>query len=302
MKVFTWEEIACNRVPKYESFGVMSDYIRGMFERCDGIHGAILCGSFLGGSHSLASDIDCFCIYDARDVDIVMELLNTISQMAESFSVPIEFITVQDAFARTPFNPIGPLFRAHIQWAADNGGVIKKNPLEVLGKSSRTVIEELVQYLSLRITWLEKKMAEYPTLSLEKQARVLSKVLDPYHVARKVLQAMGFEMAHGPKSAIVTQYALSIDSKYLKNMFNTLHKAAVDYTGMVNYYVSEPSFVQYRHVLKGIEELLPLALSYLHESARFILSHPRFGLCSPNAHRMLRGPAIGGGNNPVFSD
>ena len=290
MRVFTWEEIACNRVPKYESFAVMSDYIRRTLEQCDVIHGAILCGSFLGGSHSLASDIDCFCIYDARDVDIVMELLNTISQMAESFSVPIEFITVQEAFAKTPFNPIGPLFRAHIQWAADNGGGIKKNPLELLGKSARTVTEELVQYLSHRISWLEKMMAEYSTLSPEKQARVLSKVLDPYHIARKVLQAMGFEMAHGPKNAIITQYDLSIDSKYLKNMFNTLHKAAVDYTGMVNYYVSEPSYAQYRHALKGIEELIPIALNYLHESARFILSHPRFGLCSPHA------------NNPVFSD
>ncbi len=290
VRVFTWEDIARERVPRRESFSLVTDYIRGLFEQCDGIHGAILCGSFLGGHHSLTSDIDCFLIYSNQDIDMVMELLNTISQMAESFSVPVEFITVQDTFARTPFNPIGPLFRAHIQWAADNGGIIKKNPLELLDKSARTVTEELVQYLSLRISWLEKKMAEYPALSSEKQARVLSKVLDPYHVARKVLQTMGYEMAQGSKVGIVFQYALSIDSKYLKSLFDTLHKAAVNYSDMVEYYVSNPSFSQYVRVLESLERLIPVALSYLHESARFILSHPRFGLCSSHA------------NNPVFSD
>lgn len=288
MRVFTWEDIVTGKVPKLENFPLVAEYIKESLKACAGIHGAVLCGSFLGGKHSLASDIDCFLVYDRRDVDLVMETLNRVSQFADSFSVPIEFITVNDEFAVTPFNSIGPLFRGHIEWAVRNSGVIKGDPLSMLGKNERDIVDDLVQYLTYRISWLEKNIAKYSTLSPEKQARVLSKVLDPYHVARKIVQTMSSDMGHGLKESLIESYERSIESKYLKNFFMLLHKEAVAYSEMLEYFVQNPSYSQYHRFLMKLEALMPSALAYLHESAHYVLSHPRFGLS--------------GMNYPVFSD
>jgi predicted nucleotidyltransferase len=121
------------------------------------LRGALICGSLLRGDHNLRSDVDCLIIPSAETSEPIVQKLNDLVwEIRGNWNVPLEFVVVNQKVAATSMHTISPSFASHLRWAVEYGGVVGRNPLEMIDVSGHDGRTDAVNYLRSKLRKLEK--------------------------------------------------------------------------------------------------------------------------------------------------
>lgn len=266
-KVFSWGEIERKEIPQPSDFSAVVSKTRQNLEVTNGVVGGILCGSVLWNSYNERSDIDCLVVYDPAKRREVVKALRDINQTAATLHVPVELIPLDLDVVRTPMHYIGPSFADHLRYAAENGGVIKKNPLPLFVSDSISVVENLRGYFRNKLRRLEKGVSTLPTMEGAELLRFLQKVLEaPTHIARKLLRWQGVEMSDDSKRTVTFHYPDIANAREYE-LFVKITTIDSQYTAEILTQLQHPNQDQYSRVIGEIEELAWDTLEFVRLNA-----------------------------------
>ena len=127
-KVFSWDEIMENKIPKILDFPIVVNKIKHTLETSEGVIGGTFFGSITENNYSCRSDIDCIIIYDPLKKYEVIDTLQKINRFANDFCIPVELIPLDLSIIKTTLRPLGYLFVVQLQCAVEKGWSIKKSP------------------------------------------------------------------------------------------------------------------------------------------------------------------------------
>jgi len=266
-KVFSWGEIERKEIPQPSDFSIVVGKIRQNLEVANGVVGGILCGSVLWNSYNERSDIDCVVVYDPTKRREVVEALRDINQTASTLHVPTELIPLDMHIVRTPLHHIGPSFAVHLRYAAENGGVIKENPLPLFVFDGISIVEDVRGYLRNKLRRLEKGMSTLPTMEVADLLRFLQKVLEaPVHVARKLLRWQAVKMPDDSKRTVMFYYP-DIANAREHELFVKITTIDSQYTAEILAQLQHPNKALYSRVIGEIEELAWDTLEFVRLNA-----------------------------------
>ncbi|MDP3729590.1 MAG: hypothetical protein Q8R26_02480 [bacterium] len=205
-KVFSWDAIEKGEIPQHLNFVTVINKIKQDLEATEGVVGGILCGSILRSCNQ-RSDIDCVVVYHPEKRREVMRILRDINQTAADLFVPIDLIPLDLGIARTSLHHIKLSFAFHLRYAAQNGGVIKENPLPSLVLDGVSMIDDVRGYFRDKLWKLEKGLSVLPMMGVVELHRFLQKVLEsPVHVARNILRWQNVRMPDDSRQTVLRNY------------------------------------------------------------------------------------------------
>lgn len=265
-KVFSWDELVKGQTPKLESFGLVRNKIALELEKCPAIVGAVTCGSVLRGDHSIRSDFDCLVVYDGKSLSQLVELLQGLNNFSKQLYVPVEFIPLDIRLARCP--PIEYSFGLHLEWAARNGGCIKKNPIPMLTLDESDLEHEIRYYVRLKLSKLTKRWIKYPDSTPDERFRFLQKVLEaPVYIARKIIRWRRIDISFDDsKRAIKRIFSEHFSESEFLRLFNEVVGGDTVYTEKLLQQFGNPDEAQYAEALAKIERVVPNVLEFLRLS------------------------------------
>lgn len=274
-KVYAWDDVEAQRIPHLDEFPVVINQMRNVFEREESILGALVCGSVLRGDHTRRSDIDCVVIYDTCYEREAMYNLQELSMFAGKKYVPLGIVPCDSYTASTRFHHLGPAFRVHLQTAIAGGGIIKVDPLQLLGSGGNDMIAEVEDYLRMQVYRMEEGLAKYCNMPIDRQCDFLQKVLEaPLHVARKILHLFANE-SDDSKEAISKRYLKAMPFS-LGEMLSRLITFDKLYTVELLQQLDSPNKKRYEDFWEDLEEQFPYQvlhfvrsnISHLEETRR----------------------------------
>ncbi len=266
-KVFSWNEVGEKKIPQLLDFTTIVNKIRQDLEAADGVVGGILCGSILWNSYNQRSDIDCVVVYDPAKRREVFDALRGINQAAADRHVPAEMIPLDLHIAGTPLHHIGLSFAAHLRYAAENGGLIKENPLPLLVFDDANGIEDVRGYLRNKLRRLEKGLSALPTMEVAELHRFLQKVLEaPVHVARKILWWQKVETPDDAKRTVMRHYP-DIANAQERDLFAKITAADSEYTTELLAQLQHPNEGRYSRAIEEIKDLAWDTLEFVRLNA-----------------------------------
>ena len=266
-KVFSWDEIKKGKIPQPSDFTTIVSRIRQDLGVTDGVIGGILCGSILWNSCNQRSDIDCVVVYDPVKRRKVVDVLRGINQAAANRHVPAELIPLDLHIAKTPLHHIGLSFAVHLRYAAENGGLIKENPLPFFVFDDASIVEDVRSYLRNKLRRLEKGLGALPTMEVAELHRFLQKVLEaPVHVARKILWWQKVETPDDAKRTIMRYYP-NIANAQERDIFAKITTTDSKYTTELLAQIQHPDEDQYSRVIEEIKDLVWDTLEFVRLNA-----------------------------------
>lgn len=269
-RIFTFEQICMGEVPCLDSFRVVREAICRELDRCDGVIGAVICGSVLWGLQSRGSDIDCLVLSDpqrSRETTIVRQELKL---FAHRLHVPLTFIDVDTSVGNVSMHSITSGFMGHLRKAVAGGGVIKFDPLVQLGVGASDLQEGVRTYLRFQLNRLKKSYDDLLILDRAGYHTMLKKGLEsPIHVARQVLQFHSISPEQDSKVAVVEAYKLHAKD-CLGESLQLFYDTQRCYADVLEEQLVNPNQADYDSVLKRIEALVPCSITFVRANALMI--------------------------------
>lgn len=273
-RVFSWEEIIEGKVPTRQDFQVIKEVVREKLINNKKVVGALFLGSILRGDFSERSDIDVLVLHDENIFSDLTELIT----FAKKKFVPLQIIPVDIAMARQGIHTLSEgNFIEHLKWAAENGGVIKENPLKFIK------IEEIEPKIVLMTTFrviskaVAKSICELSLYEGEKKMILLAKLLEaPMHIVtqviwykrkenpevvrEKVIESY-FEIVRDEKVIRLLQEILNIDKEYSEILKRIRKQENIKpFSKLENI---KPYEVEYKLTLRKIEEIAPKIFEFV---------------------------------------
>lgn len=215
-RVFTFDEIQTDTIPRRRDFPVLVDIIRDELGQSLIVPGAVIYGSVLRGDYSIRSDVDVLMLYEPGREGEIVDLQQWLQDKAKSLAIPLQLIAVDADMAKAGDHRLPPMCLEHLGRAASHG-FIKKNPLDYIQPLPITYHRDLQQYLTGKRDAFNHALGCLRVMSEERRADVLGKALSfPVYVARKMLQYANptvFEDDRGDGKALVLSHypSLGID-------------------------------------------------------------------------------------------
>lgn len=231
-RVFTWEEILENRIPRNDCFRHARYDLEAALGAEPCVVGALAYGSVVHGHDTFRSDLDCLIIFDQAQTRRYRELTRSLAEtIRQKHLVSLHFMAFDTVLAETGHHCVSEPFRKHLAYSEKHGGLIKGAPLAKL-KKSRSVQADLVNFLCTRLCELENGWAQSRSLTDEAQARYVELLLStPVQLARKVIDADGGLAGDGCQ-AVRDAYEERMPKK-LSAQLERLMIADVEYTDFV---------------------------------------------------------------------
>jgi predicted nucleotidyltransferase len=278
MRVFTFEEILNNRVPLMESFDAIVALIRGRFESSPDIVGAMIIGSVIRRDHRPDSDIDVIAVHAAGRRESAVALFQEISREAKRLHVPVGFIFLGMERARTPHHHVTVALLEHGRMCADFGGVIGRNPVELIALNRSTFVSDTYSYLMHKMGSFGSREAAISSLPEESFARFLGKALSfPVYLARQMIRCICEEPSvDDSKAQVFRQYSEMFPDPRGLEILRETERFIREYREVVRLHLERPDESTYRAMLARLGKAVPLA----YEFAEINLDHlvHRFGL------------------------
>ncbi len=272
-QVFTWDAVQHGHFPNPESFTEVLAMVRDDLASVPAILGAIACGSVIRKDHNVRSDIDCFVLYDHTKTRGAFKFMQRMTVMAAGVHVPLAFIPLDMQLARTPMHHVGPSFLEHLQKSVKAGGILKGNPLALVGPSIYTR-DELEAYMRVKMYNLQEAFAQSPTFSEERTASYLKKLLEaPMHIARKVL-AHSAPLEEDSKQYVKERYRQVMPAN-LAGQLDFLVRLDEAYTAEFYAQRAAPNETQYRDHLANLMESSYTVLQFIRENLVHIANTAR---------------------------
>lgn len=270
-RVFSYEEVRDQRVPRLEAFDDVIVDLEQSLSRCEGVYGAIICGSAaLPNQRTHRSDLDCLVVYEAEYITPVHQLLSRARQNAAQRFVPVQFIPLARQIAETPLHHIGGSFFKHLRAVANQRGVIKQDPLAILHPSFDERAEA-AGYFRAKMRDMDKNLAIMEPGRPKWYLAIQKALENPYHVARYILNARHELADDDTKSTVVTQYRKVAPS----NLAVALrHLVFLDqqYSSALASQLTQPDEAAYRIALGQAANSIPKCHKFVLENALYLCS------------------------------
>ena len=273
-RVFSWSEVSRNEVPGVSSFMEDCREIERSFRGDDSIYGAVFFGSALNVRFTERSDLDCLVVYDDERYVAARDTLIRLQEFALSRYIPIEFVAVDDATARTGLHTIGPSLLWHLERAVDiSGGAIKKDPLIFINHPASLCVSDVgdvLGYLRRKIYRFETGILNLPVMQPEEMRIFLQKVLESaVHIARKVTWLSTPRFPCDSKHEVITHYPV-LATHRLRDIFQTLLDMDVLYSDELLRQLRDPNERRYLAVLDDIKRRAFWAREFARANAFFV--------------------------------
>ncbi len=281
-KIFTWDEIRLEQVPKLERFTEVLCAIEKDVEADRAIVGAIICGSVTTKTHTPRSDVDCLVLHRHASSEKLLRGLRNSCMEARIRNVPLAYIPLDWETANTPLHTISPTFAFHLAAAVEKGGLIKENPLRRIALNPDQTREDICSYFRNKINWFAKaliRMEQKPATEFE-ECRILQKTLEiPVHAARKLLIWRGIELEDDSRQAICRAYEEHVGgalSEMFKSQILALDR---EYNEELSRQLRQRDRAAYITLLSIIGMIaLPAAYSFIRENGMQLLKTPFVGV------------------------
>ncbi len=266
-KVFTWEEVSRGRVPYLDSFDEMGDLLRRELENSSVVVSALILGSFLRRDHSVRSDIDTLVMYPLERRTEAVALLRGLKARAKQLYVPIEFISLDVELAMTPDHHIASTFLEHFRMAAQDGGVIKQDPLMLIHANADGFRQDTRGYLIHKMRTFEKGEVSLLTASEERVFQTIEKALQLHiYVARKMLRCFDVEMPQGDSKAEVARLYPTLGIEGATAILVEIREMDRSYTASLSQQLACPDREEYERVVESLKSAIPLALEFARKN------------------------------------
>ncbi len=214
-RVFTWQEMSLHKVPSKKDFEKVCDLIQDRINNCQWIIGGLFCGSVLRGDSDFRSDIDCLVLYRTDHRLEAIDFLDHLVEVAKrKYNVPVEFMPVNSRLASKGRHTIGRGFLEHLKLAAEHEGIIKEDPLQWMSFEGKTLIQDVAQFIDLKVRELDKRSTELSIMNQKDLSQFLQKVLEtPVNLARKMNQWQGIWTPDDSKKATIALYTVIVDKE-----------------------------------------------------------------------------------------
>lgn len=214
MKVFTWEQIRDNKIPKKESFGFFLQSLQDKLRSTEGVLAASHFGSTQRGDYSMTSDIDIYVVYEP---DHGFELKNSLQELyleAKGYYIPLKVITVpKDEILFSEHSPISPRLQQVLAYTAhkDDGcfvGDMKEFLFHYNTMSSEcfmgSVRIDIERYIGYKLRKFYEGKLVNDLFSERKRAEWMESVANGFvHITRGMLASYGrFEFIDGSISEV----------------------------------------------------------------------------------------------------
>ncbi len=266
-KVFTWEEVIRDHVPCLDSFDEMGKLLRRELENSSVVVSALILGSFLRRDHSVRSDIDTLVVYPFERRTEAVEFLRGLKARAKQLYVPIEFISLDVELAMTPDHHIASTFLEHFRMAAQDGGVIKQDPLSLIHANSDGFRQDTRGYLIHKMRTFEKGEVSFFVASEERRFQTIEKALQlPVYVARKMLRCFDVEMLSGDSKAEVARLYPSLGIDGASEILSEIREMDRAYTVSLLQQLTCPDPEEYGRVIENLKPAISLALEFARKN------------------------------------
>jgi hypothetical protein len=259
MRVFTWNEVRRGHVPTGENFVPVIDCVREVVGSSEHVHGALLPGSGLTGSHSSTSDVDVLLMPDSYEsLRKLQKPLSAIHKVAAENYVPVNFITVTQYFAESGVHTITPSFYKHLEYCQRNGGVIRGDPIEhIYMNPDKTLADDVVGFIGKKLRYvLECHSKSFP--SCEEMGHRLAKILS---IAPQICLKMMY--LHNPaydegSNSLMHDYREVFRGDRLRDSLQLLQEARQKYQALLLGGVTQEEYE------REVESMYSLSLGMAH--------------------------------------
>jgi hypothetical protein len=211
-------------------------------------------------------------IYDYQQSFEVNKQLNNLTLLAYQMNIPLQPIAIDTDLAKTTVHTISASFRAHLEWAVKNGGLItKQNPLSLISNLYLVPGAELKNYLGYKFRKLEEGWHELAVMKKNPVLyfQYLKKLVEaPWHVARQILWQMQVPLLENSKEEISQRYQKALEKYRLAEIFQSCIGWDQNYTGVLMKAVkNQIDQVEYSKSLTYLEEKIPYILEFIRANA-----------------------------------
>jgi hypothetical protein len=189
-----------------------------------------------------------------------------------------QLIVLDTEIADSTLHTISPSFAQHLELSVRGGGVIGKNPLDVVNMLERDGRRDVAEYIAHKLSGMNKKYAAlgfYRVWDQERYTRSLEDFLaTPLHIARMMIYLTNPESPIDSKQEVVETFrevfAFRPD---LVDMIDRILAADREYTQFLEQLVREKTDFyreQYEEALERIGEIGRLAVTFTQQNALLI--------------------------------
>ena len=160
--------------------------------------------------------------------------------------------------------------------AAASGGIIKRNPLELIDFSGMTPTEDIISYLRYNFRRIEENAIVLPIGGDDRlQCRLMRAMLEvPVHLARNMLVWMGLQGGVDTKRVVIDLYSARVGGRCAE-VLTGLTAADDSYTQclveQVDMRVGLRGQARYEEELYKIKRLGPKVLEFLELNAEIVM-------------------------------
>lgn len=274
-RVFSYADIVSGRFPNLCDFDKLGRELQFQIKHFDPITDAVFLGSYVSGGYSIRSDFDCIVIYDLNYEDAVIEFINSLHAIANSFKIPLKLKPIDNLSALSGVHSMQTVYLDHIIRCIKRGGNVKGDVIGMFRRPNRSKEEEALDYLIHKIDFFSIGWSEISILSSEKLFYLLSKALEfPVHIARKMCEIYGCDFSNDDsKKQVIKEYPRVFDDE-LKNVFLDLVNLDRAYSRELERQIeiSDDDPERYTLAIRRIKYAIPKILDFARKNADLLLS------------------------------
>lgn len=268
-RIFSWEEIIEGKIPRSVDFKIAGQRVEVEICTNDKIVGALFFGSILRNDLTVQSDIDVLILYRGNIIKDLRELVF----MAKLQFVPLQIIPLKVKIANRGIHTFNEgEFFSHLQWAAENGGVVKANPLRFIRirkTEPKRVLERTFQVI---LGQTMRGICELSYYEGEKRMILLSKLLEaPMHIVRAVIWYKGAKNPAETNEKTIKFYCKIVKKKKLIELLQEILGVQKEYSEILERILKQkdrrPYEKKYEAILKKIEKTLEKVPTFIEANA-----------------------------------
>ena len=263
-RIFTWEEVKDKKIPTLRDFSFVVKLIKQELSHCKGVLSAVLCGSVLWDSFTPRSDIDLVVVYDGKEKNKIINVLQRIVCQALCLYVPVEIIPIDYCILNSTFQPLDPSFILHLQLSLKKGGlIVGESLLFSLSPNKAAFEEDVYYYIRRKIHKLEKGITCFLVVEPYEFCRFIQKAAEtPFHLVRKILCYQEIEMLQGGSKESVISLFSDFATQKEKELINRIFEIDKAYTRKLEQHLLVPRKVEYFKVIEELKTLPFIALEF----------------------------------------
>lgn len=266
-RIFTPKEVELKLVPTLSDFTVFVNLLKWELAGCEGVIGALICGSVARGCHNVRSDVDCLVLYTPESEELIIRILADLYDAAKKMHIPLGIIRLSSDLASTKMHHISRGFADHMSKVVYTESVVKTNPLVFLNLNNSDLVEDTEDYLRFKLRQLEKFQVERQSISEDMYYSGLSKITaSTIHVARKVILCLDRELNDDSSPNVRKIYPNYVGSE-LASVFYRLVQVDRQYSLKLPQHLRKFDRSDYEAIVQDIDDLLPVFIKFVRANA-----------------------------------